>query len=208
MLTEEQAKEIKSQLMQHIDSSFPEDKKAAAKQQVENMGNEQLEEFLKQNNLMKEGQPPGAEQQSIFRSIVEEKIPSYKVEEDVHSLAVLEINPISKGHVILIPKQKVSSAEEIPQQVFSLAKKISKRIKSKLKPKEVQISPSSSFGEAIINIFPVYENESLNSQRHHAKEEELLELQKKLQKKKIKRIIKKKPVKIPEKKIRLPKRIP
>jgi len=204
----EQIQEIKSQLIQQIDSTFPEDKKQAAKKQVESMNSEQLETFLKQNNLIKEGQQTSQEQESVFRSIVNNQIPSYKIEENKYTLAVLEINPISKGHTILIPKQEVLSVEKIPQPLFSLAKKISKRIKSKLKPKEVKIASSNAFGEFIINVFPVYEEESLNSQRYHAEEKELKEIQEKLGKKTRKTIIKKKPKEIQEEVIRLPKRIP
>jgi len=208
MLPEEQIQEIKSQLIQQIDATFPEDKKSAAKQQVEAMNGEQLEEFLQKNKLIKEGQQASTEQQSVFRSIVEGKIPSHKIEENKYAIAVLEINPISKGHTILIPKQEATSVEKIPQPIFSLAKKISKRIKSKLKPKEVKISSANAFGEFIINVFPVYEDESLNSQRYHAEETELQETQKKLGKKVRKTVIKKKPQQIQEEVIRLPKRIP
>jgi len=208
MLPKEQVTQIKQQLIQQIETTFPEDKKQAAKQKIEAMDENQLEEFLKQNKLIKEGQPTTGEQQSIFRSIVGGQIPSHKIEEDKYALAILEINPISKGHIILIPKQEATSVEKIPQPVFSLAKKLSKKIKSKLKPKEVKISSSNAFGEFIINVFPVYENESLNSQRYHAEETELQEIQGKLETKTIKKIIKRKPQKIQEKEIRLPKRIP
>ncbi len=208
MLPEEQIAQIKQQLIQQIDSTFPDDKKQAAKQQVEAMDGNQLEEFLKQNKLIKEGEPATGEQQSIFRNIISGQIHSYKINEDKYALAVLEINPVSKGHVILIPKQEATSVEKIPQPVFSLAKKVSKKIKAKLKVKEVKISSSNAFGEFIINVFPVYENESLNSQRYHAEETELQEIQRKLEKKTITKIIKKTPKKIQEKDIRLPKRIP
>ncbi len=210
MLPEEQITQLKQQLIQQIESNFPDDKKQAAKQQVEAMDGNQLEDFLKQNKLIKEGKASEVpqNQESIFRSIVNGQIPSSKIDEDKYSLAVLEINPVSKGHTILIPKQEATSVEKIPQPIFSLAKKISRRIKSKLKPKEVKISSSNAFGEFIINVFPVYENESLNSQRYHAEEAELQEIQKKLEKKSRKGIIKEKPKKIKEEVIRLPKRIP
>lgn len=208
MLPKEQIAQIKQQLIQQIETTFPEDKKQAAKQQIETMDGNQLEEFLKQNNLIKEGQPPTGEQQNVFRNIISGQIHSYKIDEDKYALAVLEINPISKGHTILIPKQEATSVEKIPQPVFSLAKKLSKKIKAKLKPKEVKISSSHAFGEFIINVFPVYENESLNSQRYHAEETELQEIQEKLEKKTIAKIIKKTPKKIQEKDVRLPKRIP
>ena len=37
--------------------------------------------------------------------IIEEKIPSYKIQEN-KAVAVLEINPISEGHTIVIPKNQ------------------------------------------------------------------------------------------------------
>lgn len=219
MLSEEQTIQIKTQLIQQIDSTFPEDKKQAAKQQVEAMNSEQLEEFLKQNKLIKTQttQVPQTKQepqiqQSVFRLIVEEKIPSYKIDENKYAIAVLEINPASKAHSIIIPKTPVISIEKIPQPIFSLAKKISKKIKTKLKPKEVSISSANLFGEFIINVLPIYENETLNSQRHKAEEKELQELQEKLRKKTrkkvIRKIIKKTEKKKAEEKLRLPQRIP
>jgi len=210
VLTEEQVKEVKEQLMQQIDSTFPEDKKQAAKQQVETMNSLQLEEFLKQNNLLKEGSHPSEQGHTVFRSIVNGQIPSHKIDENNYAIAVLEINPVSKGHTILIPKEEASSVEKIPQPIFSLAKKISKRIKSKLKPKEVKIASSNAFGEFIVNVFPVFEDESLNSQRYHAEETELQEVKDKLEKKERTKVvkIKKEPEKIQEKEMWLPKRIP
>jgi len=53
MLTPEQAEQVKKQLAEQIEKSFPEDKKEFAKKQVENMDSEQLEEFLKKNQLIK-----------------------------------------------------------------------------------------------------------------------------------------------------------
>ena len=208
MLPKEQITQIKQQLIQQIETTFPEDKKQAAKQQVETMDGNQLEEFLKQNNLIKEGQPSIGKQQNVFRNIISGQIPSHKIDENKDALAVLEINPISKGHILVIPKKTTTSVEKIPQSAFSLAKKISKRLKSKLTPKNVNNSSANVFEEFIINVFPVYENESLNSQRYHAKETELQEIQKKLEKKTITKIIRKPPKKIQEKEIRLPKRIP
>jgi len=216
MLSEEQIAQIKQQFIQQIDSTFPEDKKQTAKQQIEAMNSEHLEEFLKQNKLIKtqttqvpQTQQEPQIQQSVFRLIVEEKIPSYKIDESKYAVAVLEINPASKGHSIIIPKTPVTSIEKIPQPVFSLAKKISKKIKTKLKPREVNISSANIFGEFIINILPIYKNETLNSQRHKAEEKELQEIQEKLKKTSKKSIVKKvTKKKKPEEKICLPQRIP
>lgn len=43
---------------------------------------------------------------SIFFKIVKGEIPSYKVAEDEHYYAFLDINPLQKGHTLVIPKKK------------------------------------------------------------------------------------------------------
>ncbi len=45
---------------------------------------------------------------SIFSRIAAGEIPSYKVAEDDKYFAFLDINPVAKGHVLVIPKKEVS----------------------------------------------------------------------------------------------------
>lgn len=45
----------------------------------------------------------------IFCKIVSGEIPSYKVYETKDTLAILDINPVAKGHVLVIPKGPNSS---------------------------------------------------------------------------------------------------
>ena len=206
MLTPEQTEQLKKQLIEQVESTFPDDKKELAKKQIELMNSEQLEIFLKQNNLIKTEQNSN-NQQCVFCSIVSGQVQSYKIEEDDGVVAILEINPISRGHTILIPKEHASSTEKISQKNSLIAKKISKRIKTKLKPKNIAISSSNLFGHEIINILPVYENETMNSKRHKEKPEELEGLQKILEKKQ-KTIKKPRTKKIKSEKLWLPKRIP
>lgn len=209
MISEEQAKEIKKQIIQQIESTFPEDKKSQAKKQIELMNPEQLEEFLEKNKLIA-SQLSGNKgiQECIFCSIISEKIPSYKVDENKSASAILEINPISTAHILIIPKKHSSFKEKIPKDISSLSEKISKKIKKEFSPKEILTSKTSLFGHDVINLVPVYENETLDSERRQAKKEELEELQKILTKKKKETIKKSKHQKIDEKKLWLPKRIP
>jgi len=207
MLTSEQTEQIKKQLIKHIEKDFPEDKLDFAKKQIEDMNSKQLEEFLKRNKLM---QAPRKSQECVFCSIVSGEINSYKIDENKKALAVLEINPVSKGHTIIIPKEHLPSSEKLPQFVFSLAKNVAGRLKTKLKPKSTEISFSNLFGHEILNVIPLYGNEKI-TEKHSAKPEELAELQKiliktKKETRKIKNI--KSGSKKPEKKIWLPKRIP
>ena len=210
MLNPEQTEQIKEQLIEQIEKSFPEDRKEFAKSQIKNMNSEQLEEFLKKNQLIKKGEKPGS---CVFCSIVSGEINSYKIDENKKAVAVLEINPVSKGHVIIIPKEHLSSSEKVPPLAFSLARDIAKRIKTKLKPKTTEISSSNLFGHEIINVVPLYGDEKI-TEKHSVKPEELEELQNILVKPK--KIMRKIPrtkktkanSKKPEKKIWLPKRIP
>jgi histidine triad (HIT) family protein len=221
MLNKEQSDLLRRQLASQIDATFPADKKEFAKKQLLNMDDSQLEAFLKQNKLIKPLESPpeqsqGEEQQCIFCAILSGTIPSYKIDENKDAIAILEINPISKGHVIIIPKQHVESQAKLPQSAFSLAKKLIKKLKSKLKAKDVKMFFVNVMGHETINVLPVYKEETITSPRTQADKKDLEKLQKKLQKKPTKKKAHKpkklkagkKSVKPKEKKLWLPKRIP
>jgi len=208
MISQEQSEQIKKQILQQIESNFPEDKKGHAREQIKAMNPEQLEEFLKQNKLINNPEQLQKPQQCIFCSIISGEAQSYKIDENKDAIAVLEINPISKAHALIIPKEHISSGEKIPQSIFSLAKKIAKKIKTKFKPKEMVMSSSNLFGHEIINVLPIYENETINSERYQEKPEELEKIQNILEKKKRAKIIREPKTEKIEKERWLPKRIP
>jgi len=212
-VSKEQIAELKKQIISHISSTFPEDKKKSAIENINSMEEAEFIEFLKQNKLIgskpEEGSKVPTQNTSPFRSIIEGTLPSHIIDENKECLAVLEINPISNGHIILIPKNVISESSKIPQTIFSLAKKISKKIKTKLKPKDISILAVNSLGEMIINVLPIYDNESLTSPRKQASEEELKSLKKILGiKKRIKNTKKPRSQKIKDSKIIIPKRMP
>ena len=93
-----------------------------------------------------------------------------------------------------------------------MAKKIAKKIKTRYELKEVKIYSENIFGHEIINILPIYEDETTASERSKASKEDLKELQKDLQIKKGKKPEPKKEEEILSekdlKKLWLPKRIP
>jgi len=188
MLTEEQVISIKSQLLKQIDSwQTDEDKKKKAKRYIQSLNAEQLEQFLIQNKLIKTSdrteklEEKKVEQQCPFCLIVKEKIPSYKIDENKENIAVLEINPLSKGHTLIIPKKHLR-IDKLPSSAFTLAKKITRKIKSKLKAENISIQTAEISGHAAINIIPIYKNKKL--EKYKAKEEELKQVQEKLKTKK------------------------
>ena len=172
MLSEEQTAAVKTQLIQHIERSFPDERKQYAKEQVENMSPKELEDFLAKNNLI-----AGHDSGCVFCSIVSGDIPSYKIDETENALAVLEINPVSKGHALIIPKKHIDEDSKLQKEAGELAEKLSKKIKAKLKPKRIDMAESAAFGHRIINLLPVYNDETLSSRRQPAKKEELEEIQ-------------------------------
>jgi len=208
MISKEQAETIKEKLILQIEDSFPEEQKEQAIQQVREMNAEQLETFLEKNNLIKNEQEGPS---CVFCSIVSEKSQSHKLAENKKSVAVLEINPISKAHILVIPKEHFLGEEKIPNEAHSLAKKIAKKIKTKLKPKKIKIFFSNFMGHEVINILPVYGQENENTPRKKANEKELEDLKKILEeKKRVKKIKPQKTEKIdkPKGNMWLPRRIP
>lgn len=198
-----EAEQVKRQLLNNIESNFPKDKADILKRQIMSMNDEQLEQFLEKSN-----QP-----ECIFCSIASGKSQSYKVDENDSAVAVLEINPISKGHTIIISKEHLPS-ETFSKEILSFAKSVAEKLKEKLNPKDVEIAPADFGGHGIINLIPVYNDESVNSKKYHASKEELEEMSKVLKESKEakKEVIKKekipKPKVLKEKNSWLPKRIP
>jgi histidine triad (HIT) family protein len=182
-ITDEQAVEIKKQLLAQADN-FPQENREQIIEYISQMNGEQLETFLKQNKIdLKEApiQEKEKGQECIFCSIAKGAISSYKLDENKKAIAVLEINPLSKGHSIVIPLNH-TSIEKMPKSALSLAQKITKKIKTKLKPDEIKIETTTIQGHALINIIPIYKGEKLGKKQ--VNQEELKELQNKIEIKK------------------------
>lgn len=54
-----------------------------------------------------------SDQPTVFTKIINGEIPCYKVHEDEHTFAFLDINPLSPGHTLLIPKEQVTTLGEL-----------------------------------------------------------------------------------------------
>ena len=169
-LTKEQIVELKNQLSQQI-QHLPEEQKHAAQEQINAMSDEAIEALLKQQTSK------SGSKQDILRQIVRGDIPAKKIDENKQAIAVLDIRPVSKGHIIIILKNKVTVDAQIPTQAFTLAKKLAKKLALKLKTKGVEIQTENKFSEVVINIIPYYDQPlSVNSPRYEAQEKELQEL--------------------------------
>jgi len=215
MITEEQAKTIKKQIIAQIESSFPLDKKEFAKKRIESMNSQELEAFLVKNNLaVNNTANQEGSQKCVFCSIVSGEIESHKIDGNESAIAVLEINPVSRGHTLIIPKEHaLIQGKENESGIKKLIKNISGIIKKKLKPKSILTAKSNLFGHETISIIPQFNDKTASSERHPAAPEELIELESLLTEKKKRAIVESRPKKIKispkeQERIWLPKRIP
>ncbi|RPA84470.1 HIT domain protein [Ascobolus immersus RN42] len=68
----------------------------------------------------------------IFCKIIAGKIPSFKIAETDYTYAFLDIQPLSKGHALLIPKHHGKTLLDVPEEYLAdllpLAKKVAKAV--------------------------------------------------------------------------------
>ena len=164
VLTEEQSKKIKEHLLRQL-GNFPEEKREIVKEQVESMTKEQVENFVEENEL------EHLEGECLFCGIADGKNPSFKIAETADDIAVLEINPISKGNTLIIPKKHRT---KIMQHSSDFAKIVSTRINERLNPKEIKMREFEAMGHQILEIIPIYGDEK---DRKKATPEELKQIQ-------------------------------
>lgn len=78
---------------------------------------------------------------SIFTRIVEGEIPSYKVAETEDCYAFLDINPLAKGHTLVIPKKEIDYLldveDELYKKLFVFTKQVGLAIESVIPCKRI-----------------------------------------------------------------------
>ena len=107
---------------------------------------------------------------SIFTKIIKGEIPCHKVYEDEKVFAMLDIEPLSNGHVLVIPKKQVDLLWDLEQSdydyLWQITKKIAQKIQAEMKPIRVGVVVEG-FGvpHAHIHLVPLYDKNVL--QLHH-----------------------------------------
>ncbi len=102
----------------------------------------------------------------IFCKIAKGEILSEKVYEDDGFSAFLDMNPVAKGHTLLIPKKHVrwmkDSPDELISNIFILAKNLMIKIQEKLQCDYVQLSVvGEEIGHFHIHLVPTFFNQKL-----------------------------------------------
>jgi histidine triad (HIT) family protein len=65
---------------------------------------------------------------SIFTKIINGDIPCYKIAEDEQFLAFLDINPLSKGHTLIVPKVEIDYLFDLDEELLASMMKFAKKV--------------------------------------------------------------------------------
>ncbi len=104
---------------------------------------------------------------SIFTKIVQGEIPSYRIAEDENYLAFLDIFPLTRGHVLVIPKKEVDYLFDLDTETYNglwvFAKKIAAAIEKTIVCKRVGVAVlGMEVPHAHIHLVPLQTEGDLN----------------------------------------------
>jgi len=123
---------------------------------------------------------------TIFSKIIKGEIPSYKIAENEDYFAFLDINPLTKGHTLVIPKQETDYIfdlnEELYMGLWLFARKLGQAIESVVDCKRIGlIVMGLEVPHAHIHVVPMNTENDLNFQkkRPSISQDEFIELTKK-----------------------------
>lgn len=85
---------------------------------------------------------------TIFSKIVAGEIPSYKVAENEQFYAFLDINPLVKGHTLVIPKREVDYIFDLNDEVLAGIHLFAKSVALAIQ----KVFPCKKVGEAVIGL--------------------------------------------------------
>ena len=107
---------------------------------------------------------------SIFSQIIDGKIPCFRIEENNEFLALLDINPLVVGHVLVIYKQEIDYIFDLDDDVLGrmlvFSKKVAKRIKSKIQCQKIGLSIIGlEVPHVHIHLVPIQSADDLNFTR-------------------------------------------
>lgn len=66
--------------------------------------------------------------ETVFAKIIRGEIPCHRVYEDEHVLAFLDVNPLSRGHVLVIPKEDAPTLDRLSDESASALGRVLPRI--------------------------------------------------------------------------------
>jgi len=85
---------------------------------------------------------------SLFTKIVNRELPAHIVAENEKFLAFLDIMPLKKGHVLVIPKQEIDYIFDIENDLLSEMMVFAKEVSHKIK----KVIPCKKIGVAVVGL--------------------------------------------------------
>lgn len=122
---------------------------------------------------------------TIFSRIIQGEIPCYKIAENDKFFAFLDINPLSKGHTLVVPKHETDyifnlDDEELGEMMV-FAKQVARKIEKAIPCKRIAVAVIGlEVPHAHIHLVPITCEGDLDFKKEHVKltQEEFLEIQK------------------------------
>jgi histidine triad (HIT) family protein len=74
-----------------------------------------------------------ADDDCIFCKIVAGEMPARKVDEDEHTISFMDINPWTRGHALVIPREHTPNLYEAPDEVLAQTTAAAKRLAVKMR---------------------------------------------------------------------------
>lgn len=102
---------------------------------------------------------------TIFTKIINGDIPSYKIAENEHYYAFLDIHPAAKGHTLVVPKLEVDYVFDLPAEVLGgliqFAQPIARALDAAFQPVRTGVIVEGlEVPHAHIHLIPMYPNRS------------------------------------------------
>lgn len=124
---------------------------------------------------------------TIFSRIIKGEIPCYKIAEDDRFFAFMDINPVSKGHTLVVPKKEVdyifSLGDEELGEMMMFAKKVAAAIEKAMPCKRIGVAVIGlEVPHAHIHLIPIVEEGDMDFKKEHLHltNEEFLDIQKRI----------------------------
>ncbi|MEX0681735.1 MAG: HIT family protein [Balneolales bacterium] len=99
---------------------------------------------------------------TVFTKIINGEIPCYKIAENNRFFSFLDINPISKGHTLVIPKKEIDYYFDLPDDLLGemivFAKSVARAIDKSLAPIRTGIIVEGlEVPHAHLHLVPIYD---------------------------------------------------
>ena len=124
---------------------------------------------------------------TIFSRIVKGEIPCYKIADDERFFAFLDINPVMKGHTLVIPKREDDYIFNLDDEelgaMMVFAKKVAKAIEKAVPCKRIAVAVIGlEVPHAHIHLIPITKEGDMDFKKEHVhlSEEEFVEVQQRI----------------------------